>query len=72
MTYKMPLRERERRSRNRNAQYRSDPAFRLACINAARAHRGASPIASLDEVGTRRPVETRVRDERGRFAGDAL
>lgn len=71
MTFKTPLATRLRLSQARKARYRSDPDYRLACINATRAYSGAPLISSLDEAGARRPVETRARDELGRFAEDA-
>jgi hypothetical protein len=69
MRYRLPLAERQRFARNKRDRYATDPEYRLACINAARARRGAPPIATLADMGNprdgRRGAE---RDERGRFA----
>jgi hypothetical protein len=67
MTYALPLATRRRIAQRRNARYRTDPDYRLKRINDARAQRGASPIASLDELG-RSGNPTGRRDQHGRYA----
>jgi hypothetical protein len=67
--YRLPLNLRRRLARNKNERYARDPEFRLACINASRARRGAPPITSLAEMGNPRGGRRDApRDERGRFA----
>lgn len=68
-SYRLPLRERQRFARNKRERYERDPEYRLACINQARAYRGAPPISSLAEMGNPRDGRRGApRDERGRFA----
>jgi hypothetical protein len=58
--YSLPLSERLR--------YARDPNYRLACINASRARRGAPPIASLSDMGNPRDGRRGApRDQQGRF-----
>ena len=52
--YAYSLAERRRRCEAEKTRYRSDPVYRLAKINRARAARGYAPRASLDEVPARR------------------
>ena len=62
-TFAMPLSKRLRVAARRRDRYRTDNAYRLHCINHARAQRGAPPIASLDQMGDRK--RGRVGAERG-------
>lgn len=68
MPFRLSLHDRQRFARNKRDRYRRDPDFRLRCINASRAQRGAAPISSLSQMGDRfagRP--NGKRDNRGRF-----
>lgn len=67
--YRTSLQKRRHRSRKLVDRYWSDPAFRLARINADRARRGADPLQSLDEVLTPQEwARVRPRKENGDFA----
>lgn len=69
MGYLMPLEKRRRVAARRKERYHSEPGYRLARINDARAQRGLQPIRSLDEMGDPRAGRKGApRDERGRFA----
>ncbi|ODU22747.1 MAG: hypothetical protein ABS87_00855 [Sphingomonas sp. SCN 67-18] len=71
MTYKLSLATRQRMAANKQRRYWSDPETRLNVINRARTYRGAPTIETLDDLGKRRPAESRRRDGAGRFAPDA-
>lgn len=71
MTYKLPLATRMRLAADKRRRYWDNPENRLGTINRARGYRGAPSIETLDELGKRRPVESRQRDNAGRFAPDA-
>lgn len=68
--FKLPLHDRQRLAADKRRRYWSDPHERLKRINLARRYRGAPEIASLSEIGKRRPIETRNRERSGRFAPD--
>lgn len=78
MTYRLPLAERIRHAANKRWRYRTDPEYRLACINRARVQHGRPTLTELPESalsamdcphrprgGFKGPFR---RDERGRFA----
>ena len=55
--FTQPLSTRRLRAAAKGLRYRTDPDFRLARINRARAHLGLPPRVSLDDVKMRVPME---------------
>ena len=67
MSHPIALADRLELSARRNARYRSDPDYRLRCINHSRARRGMTLLADLDGVKIRGRSGV-TRDAKGRFA----